>query len=76
MDASFDIFWMGYDGSLSWIEVAATLSDATARAKFFEVGAYGECVILSRPTGEITFVRPVGRSASPPLSAFGIGISN
>jgi hypothetical protein len=58
MNVSFDIFRMGHEGSLSWVEMAATLKDARERVHLYAGLSPAVYFILSQPDGDLEIVEP------------------
>jgi hypothetical protein len=65
---SFDIFQTATDGSVRWLETAATLQDATARVQVFGMLQLSEYLILDQKTGRKFVIKLDGMAAPRPLS--------
>jgi hypothetical protein len=62
---AFDIFRMGYEGNLSWIEMATTQKDARERVQCYVGLSPAVYFILSRPDGDLEIIEPVGSQVVP-----------
>jgi hypothetical protein len=56
MTVSFDIFRMGQDGEVSWVEMAATLKDARDRVESYSGRYPAVYFILSHPNGDLEII--------------------
>jgi hypothetical protein len=56
MGVSFDIFRMGHDGQVSWVEMAATLKDARERVQTYAGLSPGVYFILGQPNGDLEII--------------------
>ena len=66
---SFDIFRMGSEGSLSWVEMAATLQDARARVHLYAGLSPAVYFILSQPKGDLEIIEAIGPQRAPRSAA-------
>jgi hypothetical protein len=57
---AFDIFRMGYEGNLSWVEMAATQKDARDRVQWYVGRSPAVYFILSQPDGDLEIIEPAG----------------
>jgi hypothetical protein len=62
---AFDIFRMGCEGSLSWIEMAATQKDARERVQWYVGRHPAVYFILSQPDGDLEIIEPAGSLMVP-----------
>jgi len=62
---AFDIFRFGYEGSLSWVEMAATQKDARERVHWYVARSPAVYFILSQPGGDLEIIEPDGSWMAP-----------
>jgi hypothetical protein len=62
---AFDIFRMGYEGNLSWVEMAATQKDARERVQWYARRSPAVYFILSQPAGELEIIESAGSLVVP-----------
>jgi hypothetical protein len=62
---AFDIFRMGHEGNLSWIEMVTTQKDARERVKWYVHRSPAVYFILRQPDGDLEIVEPVGAPVVP-----------
>jgi hypothetical protein len=62
---AFDIFRFGYEGSVSWVEMAATQKDARERVGWYVARSPAVYFILSQPSGDLEIIEPDGSLMAP-----------
>jgi hypothetical protein len=73
MGVSFDIFRMGHEGEVIWVETAATLKDARERVQTYASLSPAVYFVLGQPSGDleiIEFAGPNEVARSAPSSAW------
>jgi hypothetical protein len=68
MNVSFDIFRIGQEGGLSWVEMAATLKEAREQARLYSAFSPAVYFILSQPDGDLEIIEHA-RAPKAALSA-------
>jgi FtsP/CotA-like multicopper oxidase with cupredoxin domain len=67
---AFDIFRIGNEGSLSWVEMAATQKDARERVHWYAARSPAVYFIVSQPGGDLEIIELDGSLVAPrPVAA-------
>jgi hypothetical protein len=76
MGVSFDIFRMGHEGNVSWVEMAATLKDAREQVQMYAGRSPAVYFILSQPTGDLEIIESAGPQRAARSAPSNVWVNN